>query len=457
MIGGLMKTTSRFAIAATAGLVWGMSSSYAADLGGNCCADLEERVAELEATTARKGNRKMSLTITGQVDRLITYWNDGNRSGTYVGIDNTNSSSRFGFLGSAAVTPNVKVGFDILIEIEAGGTSSKLNQFDEDGKVGSQIGGPGSFNASNVDAYFGDARRVTAFIEHKELGRLTVGRQETAGVVNTIDLGGIGVIASSSAILLQGGFYTVDKAGNYYAMKWGSFGDPSASQGRQEGLRYDSPTIHGFILSASMNEAANSWGAMLRYANEFNGVRVAAGIGWERVRDWQTASAITGPTPKNDPGLDVWGGSLALMHVPTGLFIQGHYMAADFNAGGNSGYWGQATPDRKDATQWLVQGGISRNWTGLGNTNLYAEYMRNEDWGAGTGTTGYTATGFNPLSAVTGTSMDIWGIGVVQNIDAAATEIFLGYRHYSADVTATGLLAPLVDFSQVTGGMRVKF
>jgi hypothetical protein len=29
--------------------------AIAADLGGDCCADLEERVAELEATTARKG------------------------------------------------------------------------------------------------------------------------------------------------------------------------------------------------------------------------------------------------------------------------------------------------------------------------------------------------------------------------------------------------------------------
>ena len=28
------------------------------------------------------------------------------------------------------------MGFEIMIEIEAGGTSSKVNQFDEDGKVG---------------------------------------------------------------------------------------------------------------------------------------------------------------------------------------------------------------------------------------------------------------------------------------------------------------------------------
>ena len=33
------------------------------------------------------------------------------------------------------------MGFDIMIEIEAGGTSSKVSQFDEDGKVGAQING----------------------------------------------------------------------------------------------------------------------------------------------------------------------------------------------------------------------------------------------------------------------------------------------------------------------------
>ncbi|MGE3067041.1 MAG: hypothetical protein AB7K67_15765 [Hyphomicrobiaceae bacterium] len=464
MIGGLRKSASRLAIAATAGLFvggLGLPTAKAADLGGDCCADLEERVAELEATTARKGNRKMSLTITGQVHRIITFWDDGLRSGTYVGLDNTNSSSRFGFLGSAKVTPNVTVGFDILIEIEAGGTSSKVNQFDEDGKVGSQIGGPGSFNASNVDSYFGDARRVTAFIEHKQLGRLTVGRQETAGVVNTIDLGGVGAIASSSSVLLNGGFYMTDKFGNTGAIKWGNLGDPAASQGRQEGLRYDSPSLAGFILSASVNEAANSWGAMLRYAGEFSGVRVAAGIGWERVRDFATLATIAGPTPKNDPGLDAWGGSLAFMHVPTGLFLQGHYMAVDFNAGGLSGYWGQANTNRKDANQWMVQGGIAKNWFGLGNTVLYGEYIQNNDWGAGTGAgINYTTAGFATTTGLTDTGMRIWGLGIVQNLDAAATEIYLGYRNYNVnEFVASGvdLSNNLNDFHQVTGGMRVKF
>ncbi len=144
MNGALMKASTRFAIAAALGLALGAGSARAADLGGNCCADLEERVAELEATTARKGNRKMSLTITGQVNRMVMWWNDGDRSDTYYGLDNTNSSSRFTLLGEAKISPRWKSGFEIMIEIEAGGTSSKVSQWDEDGKVGTQINGTGS-------------------------------------------------------------------------------------------------------------------------------------------------------------------------------------------------------------------------------------------------------------------------------------------------------------------------
>src|SRR3954462_10485392 len=115
MIGGLVKSsTSRLALLAAMGLFVGglaMPSAKAADLGGDCCADLEERVAELEATAARKGNRKMSLTITGQVNRLVLWYDDGHSSNTYYGLDNRNSSSRFLFLGSARVNPSVTMGF----------------------------------------------------------------------------------------------------------------------------------------------------------------------------------------------------------------------------------------------------------------------------------------------------------------------------------------------------------
>ena len=50
MFGGLTRTSSRIAIAAALGLTLGVyalsTPAKAADLGGDCCADLEERVAE---------------------------------------------------------------------------------------------------------------------------------------------------------------------------------------------------------------------------------------------------------------------------------------------------------------------------------------------------------------------------------------------------------------------------
>ena len=72
MIGGRFKIASVASIAA-AGLFMGGVAAQAADLGGNCCADLEERVAELEATTARKGNRKVSLEVSGHVHEAIVF------------------------------------------------------------------------------------------------------------------------------------------------------------------------------------------------------------------------------------------------------------------------------------------------------------------------------------------------------------------------------------------------
>jgi hypothetical protein len=461
MNGALIKASNRFAIAAALGLALGAGSAKAADLVGNCCADLEERVAELEATTARKGNRKMSLTITGQVHRMVLWWDDGHNSGTYYGLDNTNSSSRFSLLGEAKISPRWKTGFEIMIEIEAGGTSSKVSQFDEDGKVGSQIGGSGSFNQANVDAYFGDARRAAWWIEDKSIGRLTVGRYESAGVVTTIDLGGIGAAASSSLILVNGSFALRDSAGAFTAMNWNSIGDPAAAGGRTEGLRWDSPLWAGFTASASVGERGDYWGAMLRYAGEFSGFRVAAGIGYEDSTDRAT-SATADPTDQYTgagPEAKAWGGSVAVMHVPTGLFAQGQYMSAEYSCNGatSGGYWGQVDC-KSDSDLWQVQAGIAKNWTGLGNTSIYGEYAIANGWGAATGAgRDYAAVGTRTaVTGVTDTELTVWGLGVVQHVDSAATELYLGWRRFEADVTSTSGQS-IDNFDAVMGGARIKF
>jgi hypothetical protein len=533
MNGALMRASSRFAIAAALGLVVGVGSARAADLGGNCCADLEERVAELEATTARKGNRKMSLTITGQVNKLMMYFDDGHTRGTYFGLDNTNTSSRLSFLGEAAATPWLKFGFEIMLETEGAGITNRVSAINEDGTF-SQLTvnnatntSTGVNNAGNQDAYFGDARRLAAWVDHKEVGRLTIGRYETAGAMGTIDLGGVGVATGFGTVaLLSGNFGLRTTNGNYTGAVWSQFLDPAAYQSRQEVLRYDSPAVHGFIFSTSVSEAAGgynggvNWGTMLRYAGEYNGFRIAAGIGYEHIGDTYTptnASATGAPlltiavgggtTPGSNtfgvstPNINAWGMALSGLHIPSGLFLQGAYQAVQYNndTSATTGYWGETCAastaagnvigtavgpaicnPKKDAWWWQLQGGIAKNYTGFGNTVLYAEYAKMYNFGAEKGPgrdynsgTLTLANGFTEIAGVRSDIATEWGIGLVQNFDAAATEWYLAYRNTAVELSSTATCVTttvntagpvgvvpnckISDMNLVYTGLRVKF
>jgi len=126
MFGGYMSSVSCRALIVTAGVAMLGTSAVAADLGGNCCADLEERVAELEATTARKGNRKVSLQIYGQVSETVMWWNDGAESNTYV-LENNAIKNTLGFQGNAKINSDWSAGFKLELQIRAY-RSSNANQ-----------------------------------------------------------------------------------------------------------------------------------------------------------------------------------------------------------------------------------------------------------------------------------------------------------------------------------------
>ena len=164
MTGGL-KTTGRLAIAAMFCAIGGMpgvgGQAEAADLGGDCCADLEERVAELEATTVRKGNKKVKVELYGRVNRVINFWDDGAEQNVYV-ENNSYSSTRFGMRGKAKISDNWSSGFQIEIEDE-GNLSKFLNQFND-----------------NVDNGSLNVRKSAIYLENKQLGKVWLGQQETA-------------------------------------------------------------------------------------------------------------------------------------------------------------------------------------------------------------------------------------------------------------------------------------
>jgi hypothetical protein len=430
MIGGLLsKSVSRVALFAAAGLFVGgvaMPSAKAADLGGDCCADLEERVAELEATTARKGTRQVSLTISGQVTRSVLYWNSdiagpatGNTSGTYAGIDNHNQSTRFTFSGSAKISPNLKAGFEMMTEITNGPRTSNVDQDNVDG------------TASTDPALA--VRTANWWLESSTLGRVTVGRINLGGPVGTIDLGGISTVAHFSPGLVGGSFIVENGCAPACTLR--RFIGPTYGGDRIEGIRYDTPSIGGFVAQASWGED-DVWSASLRYAGEFSGFRLAAGIGYQRNDGVNLNGGLDDNT--NVRAASEWSGSIALMHVPSGLFAQGHYARSEFDAGTHNALT-SAT-----ANQWLVQAGITKNWFGLGNTSLYGEYGRAEDQAIAV------------YANVVASNVDFYGVGAVQQIDAAAMELYLGWRRFESDVTTIGTF-PTRELDLVHGGARIRF
>jgi hypothetical protein len=461
MFGGLKKSASRLALVAAAGVL--STGAYAADLGGDCCADLEERVAELEATTARKGNRRMSLQVYGWVNKTIMHVDDGARRNTFLGIDNTNSATRFGFRGDAKVSPTIKAGYSILLDVTTGATSALVTATREEAPAGCTItGNPGNpaTTAPNSLACGGSQwtndhairmRDANVWLESSSVGRVTLGRLTVSGPQGTIDLGGIGNVASGSQSL-AGGSYTFVGGGRTLAQVTDALADYN---NRVDGLKWDSPTFAGFVVGASIGETLQNrqsavatdgangngsigrlWAVNARYAGEFSGVRLAAAVGYEVSQAEELSSAAGGLNRADSKNL---GLSLSALHAPTGLFAQGHWLRFD------RGNLNDAGSDR--ATNWLVQAGISQNWFGVGKTALYGEYSK-----VNNGNNAFAdALASNSLFD---SRYTMWGLGVTQDIDAAAMQLYAGYRNHQLGFT-NGVKAN--DMGIFMAGARVNF
>jgi hypothetical protein len=483
MIGGLWKSASTAALVAAAGLFVGgvaMPSAKAADLGGDCCTDLEERVAELEAITARKGNRRMSLTVSGQVNRSVMYYNDG-FDRRLLSVDNSNTNSRVQFTGSARINPALSAGFMLQFDLNTCGRSHQVNQVDDDG-CGAPIAGNPDGIGGGGDSLVG-LTLANWYLSHNQLGTLTVGRINTAAAgATTVDLGGIGVVANSQPVsgfgmLLRsgaGGLSTLVGAAG--ANTWGGLNCGAGQAGfggvyqadcgfsalsRRDGVSYTTPTWQGFSVSAAWGES-NYWDAALRYAGEAGGFRVAAALAYRRLTDQEGDVQNVGPPggPQKDTERRSIQGSASILHVPSGLFVNGAAMRYSFE-GANIGetIGGVAGgPNRPDVNMWYVAGGITKNWFGIGNTAIYGEYGKYSD-----GITGLevarSIAGLGATGVVLDSEHSWWGLGIVQNIDAAAMEVYVGYRRYSADVVTSGAQVPggIEDLSVLQAGARIQF
>jgi hypothetical protein len=196
---------------------------------------------------------------------------------------------------------------------------------------------------------------------------------------------------------------------------------------------------------------------MVRYAGECGGFRVAAQVGYEQITDVASPGVIDPANVAyvgNPPNIREAGANLSVLHKSTGLFAQGTFGISRFGGsiiGAPSLYDNQLSLNRKDSSLWLVQTGVSKNWSGNGITSVYGEYWLTNDVGADiSGATGTTVgrdftvtantTGFTAVRGVTATEFRVWGFGIAQDVDAASTTIYAGYRHFENSIRCTDLV-----------------
>ncbi len=398
--------------------------SRAADLGGDCCADLEERIAELEATTARKGNRKVTLSVTGYATKQIMFWDDGVERNAYINDIGPTQATNFRFTGEAVIGPGWKAGYMIRVQ------DLTANP------MGSSQTTPSTDLGLNVQmAYW--------YVASKELGKLSVGKNALAAKSAAMftDLSGTQLIANY--VLFDGGGFFLRSDGNLLALKWGDFGYCYAQQRPwggdcdgivMNGVRYDSPTFAGFSVSASWGEDDDQEIAG-RYAGEVSGFKLAFGIGYSVNTD-----QLTQPPPvslSKDSAVFQAGGYA--QHLATGLFLHAAYGQED-----NHGKRTLAGFTEPNSHQWYVKGGVRRQWLPLGHTVLYGE------WGS-------YIDQLSPAALAAGASSSDFtrfGIGAVQEIDAASMALWIKYREHDAEVTGIG---DIDSFRYVSTGAMINF
>ncbi|MBY0561410.1 hypothetical protein [Hyphomicrobium sp.] len=380
------------------GSVIGPSKALAADkgVGSDCCADLEERVAELEATAARKGNRKISLTVFGVVDEAIMHISGDGFSGNWAVGQNSNAETLIGVKGEAVVMPHLKAGY--VLEIA----------------MGDELNSPFAYGTGN-GVY---TRRSYGYVDSDQFGKVTVGLagQATDGVA---ELSVANTQVAARMLSLR-------------PLVGGDFADALDifDGGRANLVRYDSPTMFGAVLSASYaaggleyRSTGDIWDVALRWKGEFNGFQALAGIGYRNgialTPFGNLGSVSFSGTQYVDP--KILSGSASIKHVASGLFVNG--AAGKLDLGGVTG------DAIGDITAWTVQAGAEEQWLPVGATTVFAEYADSD---------------FGNIDL----GLKYWGFAAVQHLDGAAADLYVDYRRY--DIAGSN-----ADFFM--GGLKIQF
>ena len=496
MKGELRETASLMAIAAllcVGATVFGAKPAKAADLGGDCCADLEERVAELEATTVRKGNKKVSVQIYGKVNYAGMWWDDGGEQNFYT-VNNYNELTRTGIKGKAKIAGDWEGGYRLEWEYRPA-ASSFLNQFNDNNQE--------TVNATSQDIVI---RWSQMYLANKHYGTLNWGLTATPKYditknaleyISTVKGEGGGLSDTLVSDFRMNPAFRLRPTGFNNAeglsrLTWSniarcySSSDQYNCSTRRNGVAYSTPDFKGLFEGFNAQWGwfeDDDWGAALRYKNSFSlwggGAGASADDPWlftanvayENLRDERLQAGGGGeatgnvPIPQQFPppstrnkttffqrDFDEWAGSVGLKHKPSGLFGVGIFSTSQSDDTNAVGFFTRRRAP--DMTAWDAQAGIQRKFglfslEKLGETAFWGGYGQvNDGFGMGSNGNGGNLGGvpangiltpgtfvnINTPVEMTGSEVDRWFLALDQGFESAAMHLYLAYQHFDADI-----------------------
>jgi len=214
------------------------------------------------------GNDNLKLTISGQVNRGLLSFDDGDETGT-LHVDNDNSSTRIRLLSEADLTERATFGTNIELQFESNSTAA-VDQNNE------RNVGPNGFTERKLEAY-GDFDGI---------GRITIGQGDTASNgASEQDLSGTSVVGYSGVADLASGLRFRSEATEELSdINIGSVFSNLDGLSRDDRLRFDSPTIQGFNAAASL-VADERWDVAIRYSGKSAGFSLSAALAYANTRE----------------------------------------------------------------------------------------------------------------------------------------------------------------------------
>ena len=360
----------------------------------------------------------MEFKVSGQLDRAFTVADNGNET-DYASVDNIGSNSRFRFTGNEKMANGMNVGFIYEMSVVQFG-STELD-------IGKNSGG-GDVNL--------DTRKIDIYLEG-DFGKVSFGKGDGAGYyANLMDYSGTLYYGGGAWYgLYANGLSFVDDNGNQL-YKIGQTNSVFSAVGRQERVRYDSPSIGGLVLSTSLNNG-NAYELAARYHVDLPGAKLATGLSWVDTNDLEIEASPTNGQPLT-PGSEfkakqVLGASASLL-LDGGLNFTVSYGNDETDEMANAG---QANQEGFDATNLFGQVGYL-----TGAHHFAVNYGETKDL------------------IVEGTKGSQIGLAYVYDW-SSAVRLFSSYHLYSLDLPSSVKTAEgwgdANDISQLYAGVRVAF